>query len=633
MNDKKRLRWASAILGGLLLLSSCAKTDVPPGTEESQTLSDTGVGTETESQAPAEQKIPNLGPVEPILKNFFAFSGVGKYRELSSAVRLEGDCVSRTEDGAVMVFREARTDTANRATETFTVYSQKEGKAVLKVTNSYRYGSYTPFDWENLSVKDPAVSYPEQVMRVRADRYVGETGEPLVYWIEVARAKVTPVASDSPTADRYDIRTTYEYYDLSGQRITSSPRPVTVSLNGGESGLSFRFGSVNALFDDETRSLLSVSGGDTEVIRYGYTHTTEQYGYYLNGRQPSALGREERFLEVYRREDGERILRYYPEACDRLGSFVLGNGDILLQLRNEVSGESGIAYDYRDGDRYYTLRSYLLDVRTGEATAIECPYYIEAMLSREELDRQYSLAGQGIALTENAVNLCLAASVENGVLGQTRLSVLDHDASLMFAMDRITPEHRITEADPFGFCPLSDGSYLVSLDSPVANRAIVASDGRVRSYLGEDSIRVVGSLVVTADGVYDYDMKSLFSFETGGYTLFATVGERILVRGAYSEEETGDEGMAIFEIVKADGVYVASPLFEKRDMELLVEERDYLILRDVESGKSMMVNVKLAHLLTAEGEMQVYAFEDRYLVSTQLTDENGAPIELFYTVG
>ena len=630
MKDKKSIRRLCALLAALALLSSCARTETPPS---DGTPSDT-VGTEigTESEDTGVSKTPNLEPVEPLFKNFFAFSGVGKYRELSAATRLKGECVSATRDGALLVFREAKIDSANRVSETFTVYRQETGSSVLSVSHSYRYGSYTEFDFDNLSIKDPAVNYPEQVMRVRVNTYEGESGEVLLRWIEVARAKVSPIESDAPEADRYEIRTTYEYYDEGGELIVSSAQPVSVTQNGAESGCSFRFGSVNALFEGETGELLSVSGADAEVIRYGYTHKTDRYGYYLDGRAPSALGREVRFLEVYRLSDNERILRYYPDSCDLLGTFVMGNGDILLQLRSEVSAESGIAYDYRDGDRLYTLSSYLLDVETGERTKTECPYILECMLSREELNDRYALSGQGIALTENAVNLFLARSIVDGVAGVTRLTVLNHDASLMYAMDRLVPEHRITEEDPFGLLPLSDGSYLVSLDSSVAKRAIVAADGRIRAYLGDDSARVVGGCVVMADGLYDYDLNRLYSFEAEGYTLFATVGEKVLLRGVdpKGEDETD---MAIFEVVKQDGDYTVKTLFEGRDMELCEEAADYLLLRDPENGKYTMVNVKLAHLLTTESEMAVLPFEERYLVVTRLTDESGELVTLFYTVG
>ncbi len=624
-----RMKLALALLCGALLLSSCGGKETPPAVDSDSADSSAESGITAPEVVPST-KDPLLGPVDPLLKNFFVFSGVGLHRQLNGGYRLEGDCVARAEDGSMAVMRDAKVDAMNQVTETFTVYGMDAGRVVLSLSHSYRNGTYTPFDWDHLSVKDPAVRYPERVMSVSLPSYSlpTEQGESVVLrWIEVRRARITPI---QPLAggDLYEIHTVYEYYDVAGRQIASSREPMAIYPNG---EMSFSFGSVNASFDPNTMELITVSDADREIVRYAYTHTTEKYGYHLFGFQPSALGRQERVIEVYDRENGSRILRYYPDPCDFLSAYPLGNGDVLLQYRNLVE-DSGIAYDYRQGDECYTLDTYLLDVTTGEATEIACDYYIEAMLGREELEERFDLSARGIAPTEYAVNVCVASRVVNGLLEASRLTVLDHDGSLMYAMDRIIPEQRIDGGDPFGFSLLSDGSYLVTLRSQTASRAIVSADGRVRAYLGTESqARVVGSYVVTADGIYDYDLNSLYRFDENGFALYATLGDRILV-SAEEQTEAGELRRVCYEIVKQDGAYVAVRLFEGRQTELIAEERDYLILRDGESGTYTLYNTKLTPLLTARNAMTVMPFEGRYLVCTVLELEDGTLRDLFYVI-
>lgn len=628
MSCKNQIRMASLLLGMLMLLASCSPETKTPNAEDVHTNDLPSVeDTEKEEETEEEPGDSLIGPVEPVLKNFFTFKSVTPWKTLTSAQRLNGALWDSSADHGVIVLRESIVDLKNRATETYTVYNTALGKTVLTVSNSYTYrNDYTAFDWNGLCVTDPSVRYPEQVTDVLV---LNERGYDL---IEVRRAKIKEIPDAEEGKDRYIIETAYEYYDVAGQKLVESKNAASVRVQSISNGYAvLNVADVSVLLDTKTGLAQSLIKADGEAVRFGYSDQTEQYGYYLKQNQAAPNGSSRSFLEVYDRGTHTRVLRYYPDECDYYFVYVMQNGDMFIQYLNRVEAESGIAYDLILNGNNYTLKTCIVDVPSGKVTSIACPYLILTMNDRAEFSELNDMESKRIHVTENAVNICAGIPIANKVLefAEQKIIVLNNDGSLLYEMQPIIPEHSIRGG--LGFTISAKGDYVVDLDGVLdADRAIISADMRVRAYLRPEA-EVVGEYVLLPEGIYDYDMNVMYRFEEQGFRLERIIGNRLLV--SKIDEAIGAGGSRVYwEIFRQDDQFEARMLFDGQTVILTELEEDYLIVKHPETGKYSLYNVNLTHVLTTQSEMRVSCLENRYLVATEVSTDEGT-IPVFYTLG
>ena len=634
MKHMNRIKLLAVLLCALLLLTACsANNETAPEAE-----TDPNVDTEAEDETDA----PAIGPVDPVLKNFFTFTSVSANKVLAEATRVEGDLVAQSANGTVIVMRTSKVDAMNHATETFTVYNAQLGKAVLTTTNSYTYrGDYDAFDWDHPCATSPSVSYPERKMDVRMLNFDVYT------LVEVAKATITPINGDKQvdyhgastgtyveTVDFYDIVTTFEYYDVAGQKVAESGSRSGISnVRYSQAGVTVTVAGANVLLDGESGTAISVTDSDSGIFHIGYSAETERYGYYLYQSQPAPNGTNCSFLEVYRKSNHSLVTRYYLESCDTYNAYVLQNGDVLIQCSSRVDKESGKPYDVIVNNEKYTVDTYILDVPSGTVKEISTDYYFQAIWNREDFTELHNLEAKGIYVTENAVNICVAIPIggERFDQNEAELVVINNDGSVMFVGDKIIPEHLISimHGNPMGFSILKNGDYLVELGSDVdADRAIVTVEGRVRSYLKSDAV-IAGDYVVLPTGIYDYDLNCLYDFDANDVNLEAVIGEQILVTtGTPDPMQSGDLYWAL---QRVDGVFVMNSAFDGVIVELVEKGNDYVIVREISDGKYILYNVELSHVLTTQSGMDVVYLEDHYVVATTIYTSTGA-IPVFYAL-
>ena len=626
MKNQYFIRLASLLLVSMMLLSSCdfANGDADKGPSGTETTTES-VETEAPKVEDTEEEETLIDPVDPVLKNFFTFKSATAHKNLTKVERMDGEVIATSADCGMIVLRNADVDLQNRATETFTVYNTTLGKSVLEVSNSYTYRTdYTDFDWDLLCVQDPDVRYPEAVLSVRL-LTVG-----VFDLIEVRRATVSVLTEED--GDLYAIETLYEYYDAAGQKLTQTKNASTPYVQStAEEGSLLSVAGVGVLMDAETGLALRVSDADGGVVRLGYSDQTERYGYYFYQTQPSAHGSSRDYFEVYDKKENNRVLRFYLEECSGYSVFAMQNGDVFIQYLNEVEKGSGMSYDLSVSGVDYALASYIVDLPGGKVKAVDCSYLIFSMDDREEFSKLYEMESKGIYVTENAVNLCVAMPIVNKTTASAlKVIVLNNDGSLMYEMKSIIPEHvaSVSTANPMGFEISAKGDYIVELDGVLdADRAIVSADGRVRSYLRPEAI-VVGEYVVYEDGIYDYDLKLLYSFKENGFVLSAVFGTKILVSSMWTPP--GPDGSREYrEVFKKDDHFEQSLLFTDAILEEIGD--GYMIVAYPEDDHRYLYNANLSCILTTQSDLNVYRLEDHYIVATDITTKTGT-VSVLYTV-
>lgn len=617
---------------------------------------------EQETTAPAETEEETRGEVEPILENFFTFSKTDSWIELGEAKRLDGTCVSTSYQNEIIVLRSAEVDTQNIVTETFKVYNTVLQKVVLTVENQYDYDSYSAFDWGDIYVDDENVEYPESVMKVEAidvNNFI---------FIKVSRATVTPtpeeVLEENEDAFFYSIDISSEFYDVAGKKITDAKYNTTPYYNYNSRNGSvarFEIGSVNAFLNADTMELIKTVNADNETAIAGYHGESEKYGYFFSTHY-TALSSCVQYFELYDKASDTCTYSHYFDPATQISMFVLENGNLFIQIVNVINADTALPYDFESNGEKYSLESYIFNAKDQSMTEIECNYLV-SKLSQVTEDMSDYYGSMGITLTDNVDQLALAAFIEDGKIDKYQIAVIDNKAQVLFALDRIIPEHNVDMYD-FGFKILDENNYLVDLHDVVTSKAIVSKDGKVRCYLNDGDI-VVGNYVVNEKGIFDFDMNLLYEFDDEEYTLAATVGDSIVISKiveVFDEEEedqnnnnniffpdeettvetgteTGEEPEPDEEYVEyyvfksaADDEVVADLFYGADDrMSLVSSDDDYLIFRNSENGKYYLYNAKLEHVLTTQYEMSLYLCEDNYIVFTYLY-VNGTYTPILYTV-
>ena len=641
------IKLLSVLLCAVMLCTACAAPAEEPPENNGET------------EAPVPQT-PMLEAVEPKLDNFFGISAVNGWRTLGKATRLDGTVVSQSE--SLLVLRNAKIDHLNNVTETFTVYNTELQTEVLKVENTYEYrefnkpctcegdhdydnescqynyseSNYTEFDWDYYYYEDPTLNFPESLIKVEAETY-GSYYRGEIPYIKVSRAKITPVDEktfEENEGNSHIVEVTYDYYDVAGTEILTGAQKDSVRYEN-ENALSFV--NVVATFDRDTHKMISKVGADNKIVRYNYDFENEEYGYYLECSQYSALGKEERFFEVYSKEDGALVMRYYLDGDKgNATAFAMAGGDVLVQYIRVVDKDKGEKYNADINGQKVMVESYLVDVPTGTKKAVEPGYYFIEINTAEEFIDKYDVADKGITLTENAANIAIGIDLSSGKVDINNpfdLIVLNNDGSVMFKMDRIIPEHvfRANTSNPFGYTQLPSGDYLVdivgyeSIRDDQATRAIVSAEGKVRAYLTE-SAKVVGKYVVYDGAVYDYDMKLVLDLAKDNYFFLCAVGNNIIV------SKDGQEGTEYYKLVANGDSLTAELLLEDEAISVVEYEADYIVLYTVEDGKYHLYNADLEHVLTTRNEMYIRLCDEKYLVGTQLYVD-GQVIDILYSIG
>ncbi len=642
MKHMNLIRLLAVLLCAMLLMAACSSGEELPPEENQQTGEPTpdaenNEGTEQPS-APVE--------VEPVLKNFFTFTSVKPWKTLKTAERLEGEYIFSNDH--LMVLRDSKVDAMNQATETFTVFNMETGEAVLTKTNTYTYrADYAYFDWDYMRwhedgacIHDPDAIYPESLMDVSIRNIWANGSGAYALVIEVRRAAFTPINEDSDEydVDYYDVQTTYEYYDAFGVKLAESTRAAEPYVLYDDNGdITAMIGASTVTFDIQTGAAISVTASDGVVRKYKYDGENETYGYYLNQYQEVAHGSWRCFFEVYDKASGTRVIRHYIEECYDASAYLLQNGNVLVQAWNLA--EQGMDYDYEDKDGCrWTQNTYIVEVPTGKVTEVSLNYVLNSVKSRQEAMEEMELEALGIYLTENVANFAIAYKINEQKIQEEGVTilVLGNDGSILFEFSKIIPEHYIDDSSQyisFGFSILSNGDYLVELDDNLshADYAIVTQDGRVRAYL-TDEAKIAGEYVVLPDGIYDYDLKKLYDFAENDVEFEYVVGERILVSMIPDEDSDPVIGTYYYELYKEEGLFLTKSAFGGENVTIDQVKKDYVIVCDGDTGKYVLYNVDLEHVLTTMDTMSVYSCGDRYVVGTYI-DVPGYDGTVVYTLG
>lgn len=635
------IKLLSVLLCAVIVLAAC---ETATGNGDSATTgTETEASTETreteEQTTEAETETETRAPVEPVLENFLGISSVTRWDNISTAERIDGEVVDVSDDDSIMVVRTADVDIKNIVTEKFTVYNATLKKVVLTVENKYsgseRYDDTFDFDNVDNSVMGYYGEFKLSESIMKAD-VVNVDG---INVIRVSRAALTPIDKEELKDNDYygylyEVDIDYDFYDIAGTKIITTKYDNAYGWGDGNSvciDFLTSYGYAEAVFNADSMRLVRVTSDITGVAWGGFDAENDNYVYYLNGDRRSALGYYERYIDVYSKTTGERVIRHYCEYADDMQACVLENGNVLIIYVNTLDTSSKEPADIYDDNVKYTYKMQILNVKNGKLTDVDLDYVIIGLLDRDTLEETLALRNRGITLTENVINVAVACPIKNKQLDITscKLLFVDNNMDIMFEMESIVPEHRFGSENWYdvfdlGFEALANGDYLVSLYDVVQSQAIVKKDGTVRSYLTSDC-KVIGNYVVSQSGVYDYDMKLLYKFGTGDgdYKLadFTTgIGDHIIVKKEI-DTGNGESKIEYFKLEFTDGgenSVTFTKLF-KNDAEIIEDVSDnasYVITKNEDTELYSLYNAELKLILKAE-QIQVFESDGGYVAAVE----------------
>ena len=637
------IKLLSVLVCLLVVLAACndkSAEDTTGAATSQQTENELTTTNEETTTEETEEETTTRGPVDPVLENYFVFPQFTPPTELKEAKEIEGELVASTVNNELIIIRQAKLGFDNTVTETFTVYNTMLGKTVLTVDNTYPYGEYDAFDWNNIYDVN-GKSFPESDMDVSiGGEYDYMTGSYESVYIVVKKAEFKKideeVREENPYGADYEVTTSYVYYDAAGTEFARSKAiaPERESVYDSQYSYALSVGDTLAIFDSATYELISVTDSMKNKVVGGFDVEVGKSGYILDAEIDGALGRTESFLEIYDLESGECTLRYRYEHSSH-SSFVLNNGNVLITYTDYIDeGDVKTQPDIIWMGAEMTVDNYLLDVKTGKVEPIDFNYMPVIVLNRQE----YIALGNDIMLiTENVDNVMIGIELD-GVrteLSDMCIMALDNDLTVSFVMDPLVPEQNPAEMlNDGGIVTLENGDYLVTLDSAATSRAIVTKDGLVRSYLKADA-EVVGDFVVTPNGVYDYDMKPLFAFEADGYSFVADVCGKIIVSKLTTKidmlHNTTEDVLEYYSLDLTESGFSPSQIFDDQTVVPDKTEDDYIVTVHNETGKYTLYNINLEHILTTSSAMYICEIDGKYTVRTERSDGYNT-VSVLYTL-
>lgn len=637
------IKLLSVLVCLLVVLAACndkSAEDTTGAATSQQTENELTTTNEETTTEETEEETTTRGPVDPVLENYFVFPQFTPPTELKEAKEIEGELVASTVNNELIIIRQAKLGFDNTVTETFTVYNTMLGKTVLTVDNTYPYGEYDAFDWNNIYDVN-GKSFPESDMDVSiGGEYDYMTGSYESVYIVVKKAEFKKideeVREENPYGADYEVTTSYVYYDAAGTEFARSKALTPERQMTYDSSYSYALsvGDTLAIFDSATYELISVTDSMKNKVVGGFDVEVGKSGYILDAEIDGALGRTESFLEIYDLESGECTLRYRYEHSSH-SSFVLNNGNVLITYTDYIDeGDVKTQPDIIWMGVEMTVDNYLLDVKTGKVEPIDFNYMPVIVLNRQEY---IALGNDIMQITENVDNVMIGIELD-GVrteLSDMRIMALDNDLTVSFVMDPLVPEQNPAEMlNDGGIVTLENGDYLVTLDSAATSRAIVTKDGLVRSYLKADA-EVVGDFVVTPNGVYDYDMKPLFAFETDGYSFVADVCGKIIVSKLTTKidmlHNTTEDVLEYYSLDLTESGFSPSQIFEDQTVVPDKTEDDYIVTVHNETGKYTLYNINLEHILTTSSAMYICEIDGKYTVRTERSDGYNT-VSVLYTL-
>ena len=617
------IKLLSVLLCICMLLASCAPADGSAETNNPTELLDEEL----------------LSGVEAKRENFFTLF-TPTNNALSEAIRPVEKADGVETDERVVIYKTSTVDAKNNVKEKYEIFNTDDEKVVLTLENTYANGYYDDFDWEKLFV----LEYEEIESEVDDTGYIFKTTSMKKYptsvlevsierlsdyqYILVKEAAVTPIDEElheeNPDGAVYEIKTKYTYYDIGGQKIgefvMEEPRVGEYGSMSGDAMVLF--GNISVLFDEETGKAVRTCNVDNEVYIGAYHYETEKYGYFFGGG-----GYLSEYFDVYNKQTGERIARYYEDqAYDEAEVYLLHNGDLLVQYLKETDKTEPYDFSYSDPmlgeEGYYSYSHVIFDASEGKAKEVEFPYIVKALSQGEDIKDE--LREKGIALTDNVRNIANVFAIENKIAKEDELLVLDNDLTVLYKFDRIIPEHTFY-INPYGyddvtlgFEVLPGGDYLVYLDTPIegVDRAIVGADGKLRSYLKYDYIVAEDFIYDGENVIYDYDMNVVYKIVGDEPNYIDEEYSFAGVLGGVAVLESEEGNKFAFKKSANGGGYEITPLFDGEKVSVIEANKDYLIVRETDSGNYVLYNTSFAHVLTSENEISVFTADGYFIINT-----------------
>ena len=269
------------------------------------------------------------------------------------------------------------------------------------------------------------------------------------------------------------------------------------------------------------------------------------------------------YIETYSKKL-EFLSRYDMPNYAHLNSYaVLDNGDILVQYVYEEDAESD---DYTfllssDEVTKYTMKTLIIDAKTGKEKNIKCNYYLNSYINNTSLYapenlstgldvKKYSLIGYGYSIKDKRLNVSNSSEKMLFINGSGKVSELDS-----YNGDSI-----------FTVYSISDDRWILSTTSD--KDLLVRSGGKIVGDIS-NAQRAFGDYFIFNETIYDDDLKAVYDFKKDDLTVKEFLDGAILF-----ENEDG-------EILLYTGEDKSSTLIAKESSRSLVHFTSYFfVIRD-----------------------------------------------------
>ena len=506
---------------------------------------------------------------------------------------IEGEIIDFDEDEDLVVTRETDVDTLDNVVETYKVINIMSGEVLFETSNKYPVGAEDD-DVKNYTTVDVDLDYP--VITVEATKTVcpgsddedheHDDDETKTYSYYLAKKDAEPIAEDVAEEDQAD------GVDILGNLYVFSVNGETNYFN---------------------KDLVAVRTEPAVVTDNNYYMNVYEYDGYLytqSSTEVTVLDRNGVVCASFSIDDDGKTYYNY---------FVLNNGNVLIQVSKEA--EDGEEYSYEYMGQKATIKSYIMDYKTGALTELALDFVVANLESAydAEFDEWNYFPFE---LAEGKENQAFIQKIENKKpADKYSYVVLDNNANIQYTVKDEALNSNIFEAEAI----MADRYVIPMYVGNGYYENLYDLDGNLIATISSE-YEVVKEHIVTEYAVYDKNMQQVYSFvENGAYTEIVAMANNLFLAKNPLAMDDGYEAY-VFDFEAKAPVLVADGISAYFIGEVLEGDGAVYCVNDLATDLYNVYNEDGTLVFSTEYEPVIYEFEKAVILTLIGEDNNYNPV-------
>ena len=405
------------------------------------------------------------------------------------------------------------------------------------------------------------------------------------------------------TVEDADPKTTYTLYDVTGSAIDSSKYFATAETFYGDDYLLYN----RVVYEINAKGALTKLADVPEYISADIDLVSDDYFYVSDDRAIVVYDHQFNYVSFYE----------LPSYAEEYDSFLLDNGNYLVQYRVELDSEATKydIYEISNGLTYkFDLVTLIVSAEDGSAKELKFDYVIEEVVANSDV---YDAEDDNNMFIEDSFeNIVVYYPIENGQVNQAdsaaEMCFMDNKGklgdSLKLYDDMLAYSTPRKLADDVYATYGASGIVLVNGEGEILKR--------VTNYRTLD---IAGSYFVGEDAIYSADLsKVVYDLKANEVVDYETMGDSVLMK---IELDDGDYKLVLFADGETKTIYNSATMGKEKSFGY-VNAIDGYFIYDIAEDTYTYYNAKGEKLLKTDARLSFLTYgEDTAVAYVTVDDE------------